>query len=53
MQTILIVDDHPLYREGMMSALRAQMADVEVLGADSAEEGLQLIGSVVKTLAAQ
>ncbi len=43
MQTILIVDDHPLYREGMMSALRAQMGDVEVLGADSAEEGLQVL----------
>jgi two-component system, NarL family, nitrate/nitrite response regulator NarL len=43
MQKILIVDDHPLYREGMVSALRAQMADVEVLGADSAEEGLQLL----------
>ena len=40
---ILIVDDHPLYREGMVSALRAQMADVAVLGADSAEEGLQLL----------
>jgi DNA-binding NarL/FixJ family response regulator len=43
MQTILIVDDHPLYREGMMSALRAQMGDVEVLGADSAEEGLVVL----------
>lgn len=43
MQKILIVDDHPLYREGMMSALRAQMADVEVLGADSAEEGLRVL----------
>ena len=43
MQTILIVDDHPLYREGMMSALRAQMGDVEVLGADSAEDGLQVL----------
>jgi DNA-binding NarL/FixJ family response regulator len=43
MQTILIVDDHPLYREGMMSALRAQMDDVEVLGADSAEEGLEVL----------
>jgi DNA-binding NarL/FixJ family response regulator len=40
-QKILIVDDHPLYREGMMSALRAQMDEVEVLGADSAEEGLE------------
>lgn len=43
MQKILIVDDHPLYREGMISALRAQMADVEVLGADSAEEGLLVL----------
>lgn len=43
MQKILIVDDHPLYREGMMSALRAQMADIEVLGADSAEEGLRVL----------
>jgi len=41
MQKILIVDDHPLYREGMISALRAQMAGVEVSGADSAEEGLE------------
>lgn len=40
---ILIVDDHPLYREGMVSALRAQMADVEVLGANSAEEGLKTL----------
>lgn len=37
MHHILIVDDHPLYREGMVSALRAQMADVEVLGANSDE----------------
>ena len=43
MQKILIVDDHPLYREGMMSALRAQMGDVEVLGADSAEDGLLVL----------
>ena len=43
MHHILIVDDHPLYREGMVSALRAQMADVQVLGADSAEDGLQLL----------
>jgi DNA-binding NarL/FixJ family response regulator len=43
LQRILIVDDHPLYREGMMSALRTQMAGVEVLGAESAEEGLQVL----------
>lgn len=43
MQTILIVDDHPLYREGMISALRSHMDDVDVRGADSAEEGLRML----------
>ena len=38
---ILIVDDHPLYREGMMAALRVRMTAVNVIGADSAEDGLQ------------
>ncbi len=40
MQRILIVDDHPLYREGLVSALRAHLPGVEVFGAGSAEEGL-------------
>jgi two-component system nitrate/nitrite response regulator NarL len=39
----LIVDDHPLYREGMISALRAQLADLVVFGANSAEEGLVVL----------
>lgn len=43
MQRILIVDDHPLYRAGLMGALRAQLADVELLGADSAEDGLRIL----------
>lgn len=43
MQNLLIVDDHPLYREGMISALRTRMSDVEVQGADSAEEGLHVL----------
>lgn len=43
MHRILIVDDHPLYREGMMSALRAQLGGVEVLGVGSAEEGLEVL----------
>lgn len=40
MQRILIVDDHPLYREGLVSALRAHLPGVEVFGAGSAEEGM-------------
>jgi DNA-binding NarL/FixJ family response regulator len=43
-QKILIVDDHPLYREGIISALRTRMSSVEVQGTDSAEEGLQVLG---------
>ena len=42
---ILIVDDHPLYREGMMSALRAELADAQVLGAGTAEEGLEVLAT--------
>ena len=45
LQRILIVDDHPLYREGMSGALRAHLGEVEVLGAGSAEEGLQVLGA--------
>lgn len=41
MQRILIVDDHPLYREGLVSALRARMPDIEVFGAGNAEDGLR------------
>jgi len=41
MPRILIVDDHPLYREGMVSALRAHLADVVVHGEGSAEDGLK------------
>jgi DNA-binding NarL/FixJ family response regulator len=44
-QRILVVDDHPLYREGMMSALRARLPELEVLGAGSAEDGLALLES--------
>jgi two-component system, NarL family, nitrate/nitrite response regulator NarL len=42
-QRILVVDDHPLYREGMVSALRARLPGLEVLGAGSAEEGLTVL----------
>jgi len=41
LKRILIVDDHPLYREGLVSALRAHLPDIEVFGAGSAEEGLE------------
>lgn len=49
MPRILIVDDHPLYREGLISALRSQMPGVETLGADSAEDGLGLLEAMPDT----
>src|SRR6185436_6333081 len=45
MNNILIVDDHPLYREGMVSALRTSLADVRVTGASSAEDGLEALAA--------
>lgn len=49
MQKILIVDDHPLYREGMVSALRQRLPDIEVLSAHSAEDGLRALDSAPDT----
>lgn len=43
MSHALIVDDHPLYREGIISALRGRLGDVTVSGADSAEDGLAIL----------
>ena len=43
MPKILIVDDHPLYREGVMSALRGHPLRALVLGASSAEEALRTL----------
>jgi DNA-binding NarL/FixJ family response regulator len=43
MSHALIVDDHPLYREGLIGALRARLPGVTVSGAGTAEEGLALL----------
>lgn len=43
MSHALIIDDHPLYREGLISALRGRLGDVTVSGADSAEDGLAVL----------
>jgi len=43
MTKILIVDDHPLYREGVMNALRGQPLRALVLGASSAGEALRIL----------
>lgn len=41
---LLIVDDHPVLREGLAALLRQAGADTEVLLASDASEGLALIG---------
>ena len=43
MTKILIVDDHPLYREGVMTALRGQPLRALVLGASSAGKALRIL----------
>jgi two-component system, NarL family, nitrate/nitrite response regulator NarL len=45
MVKILIVDDHPLYREGLSATLARRVADAEVLGAANVAEGLALLDS--------
>jgi DNA-binding NarL/FixJ family response regulator len=40
---LLIVDDHPLFRDGLAALLRQASADTTVVQASSAEEALQLV----------
>jgi two-component system, NarL family, nitrate/nitrite response regulator NarL len=40
--TILVVDDHPLFRQGVDSLLRQMLPGSTVLGADDVQAGLQL-----------
>lgn len=42
MDTFLVVDDHPLFLDALLLALAEAFSQVQVLGAASAEEGLQL-----------
>lgn len=42
---ILLVDDHALFREGMVHVLAALGDDVEVLQADGAKRALELLGA--------
>jgi len=43
MHKLLIVDDHPLYREGVIAALHASSLGAEVLGAESLGEALAVL----------
>jgi DNA-binding NarL/FixJ family response regulator len=43
MTKILILDDHPLYREGVVSALTSNAMRAAVLGASSIADALQLL----------
>jgi len=43
MSAVLIIDDHPLYRQGVAMALRSRFAGMSVEGAATAAEGLALL----------
>jgi two-component system, NarL family, nitrate/nitrite response regulator NarL len=43
MSRLLIIDDHPLIREGMIAAISRLLPGVEVFGAGSAEDGLSML----------
>ena len=45
MVKILIVDDHPLYREGLSATLARRVPDAEVLGAADVAEGSAVLDS--------
>lgn len=43
MTAVLIIDDHPLYRQGVAMALRSRFTGMSVEGAATASEGLALL----------
>lgn len=43
MPRLLIIDDHPLFREGMIAALSRLLPGVGMIGAGSAEDGLSVL----------
>jgi DNA-binding NarL/FixJ family response regulator len=45
MSLILLVDDHPLFHEGLASAFARLAPDLEIVGAESSEAGLELLQS--------
>ncbi len=42
---LLVIDDHPIVRQGMVAALRQLQADVEVLEAQDGAHGLELLSA--------
>lgn len=44
----LIVEDHPLFRDALIQLVRGVFPDVTPVAASSAEEGLKLLGTLVR-----
>lgn len=45
MVQVLLVDDHPLFHEGLASAFRRLAPDLAIVSADTAERGLEILRS--------
>lgn len=42
-KTILVVEDHPLYRQALSNLIKVSLPDIDLLSANSAEEALTLL----------
>ena len=47
-KTILVVEDHPLYRQALSNLIKVSLPEVELLSANSAEEALTILSKKVK-----
>ena len=47
-KTILVVEDHPLYRQALSNLIKVSLPEVELLSANSAEEALTILSKKAK-----
>jgi len=47
-KTILVVEDHPLYRQALLNLIKVSLPEVDLLSANSAEEALAILSKKVK-----
>jgi CheY-like chemotaxis protein len=47
-KTILVVEDHPLYRQALSNLIKVSLPEVDLLSANSAEEALTILSKKSK-----